>query len=60
MFIKYLYVIYNQTGQEKRQRFSNRGLSLFFLMGIFLNNPWLISNILKSEDCKIFTKLLPS
>ena len=27
--------------------------------GIFLKHPWLIPNILKWQDCKIFTKLVP-
>ena len=30
------------------------------LTGIFLNHPWLIPNILKWRNCKIFTKLVPS
>ena len=38
----------------------NRGYSIFFLMGIFLNHLWLILNILKWQNCKIFTKLVPS
>ena len=41
-------------------RFNNRGHSLFSLMGIFLNHLRLIPNILKRQDCKIFTKLVPS
>ena len=39
---------------------NNRGYSLFFLIGIFLKHLWLIPNILKWQDCKIFTKLVPS
>ena len=30
------------------------------LMGIFLKHLWSIPSILKWQDCKIFTKLLPS
>ena len=30
------------------------------LMGIFLKHPWLMPNILKWQDCKIFTKQVPS
>ena len=41
------------------KRFNNSGYSLFFLMGIFLKYLWLIPNILKWENCKIFTKLVP-
>ena len=29
-------------------------------MGIFLKHLWLIPNILKWQNCKIFTKLVPS
>ena len=32
----------------------------FFLMGIFLKNLWLIPNLLKWQDCKIFTNLVLS
>ena len=39
---------------------NNRGYSLFFLIGIFLKHLWLIPNILKWQDCKIFTQLVPS
>ena len=38
-------------------RFNNRVYSLFFLMGIFLMHLWLTE---KWQDCKIFTKLVPS
>ena len=50
------------TNKNKRsdKRFNSRGYSLFFLMGIFLNHLWLIPNISKWQDCKIFTKLVPS
>ena len=39
---------------------NNRGYSLHFLMGIFPKYLWLIPNTLKWQDCKIFTKLVPS
>ena len=42
------------------KRFNNRGYSLSFLMGIFLKHLWLIPNILKWQNCKTFTKLVPS
>ena len=29
-------------------------------MGIFLKHPWLIPNIFKWQDCKIFTEQVPS
>ena len=50
------------TNKNKRsdKRFNSRGYSLFFLMCIFLNHLWLIPNISKWQDCKIFTKLVPS
>ena len=52
----------NLLSQNKRndKRFNNRGYWLFFLMGIFLQHLWLIPNIFKWQDCKIFTKLIPS
>ena len=40
--------------------FNNCSYSLFLLMSIFLKHLWLITNILKWQDCKIFTKLVPS
>ena len=49
--------IFNKRNDK---RFDNRGYSLFFLMGIFLKHLWLIPNILKWQDRKIFTKLIPS
>ena len=45
--------------KKNDKRFSNRGYSLFFLMGTFLKHLSLISNILKWQDCKIFTELVP-
>ena len=39
--------------------FNNCAYSLFFLMAIFLKHLRLIPNILKWQDCKIFTKLVP-
>ena len=41
------------------KRFNNRAYSLFFLMAIFLKYLWLIPNILKWQERKIFTKLVP-
>ena len=46
--------------KKNDNRFNNRDYSLFFLMGIFLKHLWLIPNILKWQNCKIFTKLVPS
>ena len=43
---------------RNNKRLNNRAYSLFFLMVIFLKHPWLIPNILKWKDCKIFTKLV--
>ena len=51
------YFIYNKRNDK---RFNNRGYSLFFLMRIFLKHLWLIPNILKWQNCKIFIKLVPS
>ena len=48
------------TNKRNNQRFNDRGCSLFFLMGIFLKHLWLIPNILKWQDYKVFTKLVPS
>ena len=44
--------------KNKRKRFNNHAYSLFFLMTIFLKHLWLIPDILKWQDCKIFTKLV--
>ena len=49
-----------KINKRNDKRFNNRGYSLFILMGIFLKHLWLIPNILKWQDCKIFTKLVPS
>ena len=46
------------VNKRNDKRFSNRGYSLFFLIGIFQNHLWLIPNKLKWQDCKIFTKLV--
>ena len=51
---------YFKDNKKNDKRFNNRGYSLFFLMGIFLKHLWLIPNILKWRNCKIFTKLVPS
>ena len=46
--------------KKNDKRFNNCGYLLFFLMGIFLKHLWLIPDILKWRNCKIFTKLVPS
>ena len=51
---------YQKYNKKSDKRFNNRGYSLLFLMGIFLKHLWLIPNILKWQNCKIFTKLVPS
>ena len=51
---------FQNTNKKNDNRFNNRGYSLFFLMGIFLKNLWLIPNISKWQNCKVFTKLVPS
>ena len=48
------------ANKRNDKRFNNRGYSLFLLMGIFLKHLWLIPNISKWRDCKIFTKVVPS
>ena len=49
-----------RINKRNDKRFNNCSYSLFLLMGIFLKHLWLIPNILKWQDCKIFTKLVPS
>ena len=49
-----------QKKLKNDKRFNNRGYSLFFLMGIFFKHLRFIPSILKWQDCKIFTKLVPS
>ena len=46
--------------KRNNKRFNNRGYSLFFLMGVFLKHLWLVSNILKWQDCNIFTNIFAS
>ena len=46
--------------KEKQNVSTIAVIHLFFLMGIFLKYLWLIPNILKWQDCKIFTKLVSS
>ena len=48
------------TNKKNDKRFNNRAYSLFFLMYIFLKHLWFIPNILKWQNFKIFTKLVPS
>ena len=57
----YYCIIINQQ-QEKRWTFTRLLIFFFFffLMGIFLKHLWLIPNILKWQNCKIFTNLVPS
>ena len=51
----------NETVNKRNdKRFNNCGYLLLFLMGIFLKHIWLIPNILKWHDCKIFTNVVPS
>ena len=56
----YVYIIDSKKYNKRNdKRFNNRGYSFLFLMGIFLKHLWLIPNILKWQDCNIFTKLVP-
>ena len=50
----------SKNNKRNDKHFNNRSYSFFFLMDIFLKHLWLIPNILKWQDCKIFTKLVPS
>ena len=50
----------SRLNKRNDKSFSNRGYSLFFFIGVFLNHLWLIPNILKWQNYKIFTKLVPS
>ena len=54
--VHYAYIKNNKTNDKG---FNNRAYLLCFLMVIFLKHLWLITNILKWQDCKIFTKLVP-
>ena len=49
----------NKFNKRNDKRFNNRDYSLFLLMGILLKHMPLISNILKRQERKIFTKLAP-
>ena len=51
---------YFELNKKNDKRFNNCDYSLFFLMGIFLKHLWLIPDILKWQNCKIFTNLVPS
>ena len=51
---------FNYLNKRNDKLFNNRGYSLFFVMGIFPKHLWLIPNILKWQDWKIFNKLVPS
>ena len=53
-------VLFDKSNKRNDKHFNNRHYSLFFLMGVFLKHLWLIPNILKWQDYKIFTKLVPS
>ena len=50
---------YLNINKRNNKCFNNCADSLFFLMVIFLKHLWLIPNILKWQDCKIFTRLVP-
>ena len=55
------YVTNGISNKRNNKRLNNRAYSLFFLMRIFLKLlKHLIPNILKWQDCNIFTKLVPS
>ena len=58
-FFGCLFTIIKKNKRDDK-RLNNRSYSLFFLIGIFLKHLWLIPNILKWQDCKIFAKLVPS
>ena len=47
------------SNKRNDKRFNNCAYALFFLMAIFLKHLWSIPNILKWQDCNIFTKLVP-
>ena len=52
--------IFLKDNKKNDKCFNNRDYSLIFLMGIFLKHLWLIPNILKWQNCKIFIRLVPS
>ena len=58
----YCCVLFTHAKHNKKndKRFNNCGYLLFFLMDIFLKHLWLIPDILKWRNCKIFTKRVPS
>ena len=59
-FSNYYYLTVKvKKNKRNDKRFNNQAYSLFFLMAIILKHLWLIPNILKWQDCKIFTKLVP-
>ena len=58
-FVFVVYYAYIKNNKTNDKRFNNRAYLLFFLMAIFLKHLWLIPNILKWQDCKMFTKLVP-
>ena len=55
-----LNIAMKRLNKKNDKGFNNRDYSLFFLIDIFLQQLWLIPNILKWQNCKIFTKLFPS
>ena len=60
---RFLWLWFNKGLNKNKgndKRFNNRGYSLFFWMGIFLKHLWLIPNMLKWQDSKIFIKLVVS
>ena len=57
---KYIWKLQShKTNNRNDKRFNNCAYLLFYLMAIFLKHLRLIPNILKWQDCKIFTKLVP-
>ena len=52
--------IFAISNKKNDKGFNNRVYALFFLMDIFLKHLWFIPDILKWQNCKIFTNLVPS
>ena len=57
--VKQYFLKHLKLNKRNDKSFNNRAYSLFFSMATFLKNLWLIPNILKWQDCKIFTTLIP-
>ena len=58
---KIFFLCHHKLNKNKRNDkcFNNHGYSLFFWIGIFLKHQRLIPDMMKFQDCKIFTKLVP-